>query len=187
MSERREHTRTNTHTYAHIRTHTHTHTYTYAHIHTHSTSFSFPLLTPPSLFFSLKEPTLVKSVKNAELFNINHGDGKTLRILHVYGTPYEMGKAQAEIFGQEIVEMYASFMKYIDQQIEPYINWLPKVRPFLKTSPFLVLCSFHCCCISFSPSSLALPASLRLDSAHLCLSFPCDAFCCDSAGHSRDY
>ncbi|EGD75487.1 hypothetical protein PTSG_06561 [Salpingoeca rosetta] len=72
------------------------------------------------------EPKHVRSVENGKLFSIDHGNGKSMRILHVYGTPYQMGKAQGEIFTKEIYDMITAFSGYIDSQIEPYIKWLPK-------------------------------------------------------------
>eukprot|EP01147_Barroeca_monosierra_P002763 gene2762-5620_t len=72
------------------------------------------------------EPKLVQSVSKGKLYSIDHGKGKELRILHVYGTPYEMGKAQAQIFSSEIVNMLTAFEQYLEDQIEPYIKWLPK-------------------------------------------------------------
>eukprot|EP00056_Hartaetosiga_gracilis_P014210 m.239995 g.239995 ORF g.239995 m.239995 type:complete len:436 (+) comp14353_c0_seq1:60-1367(+) len=71
-------------------------------------------------------PTLLRSIKNAKLYSMDHGDGKTIRVLHLYGTPYEMGFAQARILSDEIPIMFKNFFKYIDDQIAPYISKLPK-------------------------------------------------------------
>jgi len=54
-------------------------------------------------------PRLVRSGANAKLFHANNATGIILPIVHVYGTPYEMGLAQGQLMRLEIVQMYTAF------------------------------------------------------------------------------
>lgn len=73
-----------------------------------------------------------------------------MRILHVYGTPYEMGKAQAQIFSSEIVNMLTAFEQYLEDQIEPYIKWLPKVSVLNSIPGIYSFLHLHQICFSTS-------------------------------------
>ena len=52
----------------------------------------------PNLFpIITAEPKLVKSVKNGRLY-----DAGLFDVVHLYGTPYEMGAAHAALKGEEV-------------------------------------------------------------------------------------
>jgi len=59
------------------------------------------------------------------------GNENPLYVLHVYGTPYQMGYAQGSLMKPMILEMYNEFFAYIEDQgdANPYFNLLPE---FLK-------------------------------------------------------
>jgi hypothetical protein len=71
-------------------------------------------------------PTLVKSVTNGKLYTVGDNKDDQLRVMHLFGTPFEMGAAQGLILGDEIVQMREALIEYIDNDIGPYIKWLPK-------------------------------------------------------------
>ncbi|EDQ90047.1 uncharacterized protein MONBRDRAFT_36634 [Monosiga brevicollis MX1] len=73
------------------------------------------------------DPVLVKSIENASLYHVGTGEnGTTLRVLHLYGSPYAMGYAQGQLLADDIKTMVAAFFEYLDDTIAPYINWLPQ-------------------------------------------------------------
>ena len=41
----------------------------------------------------------------------------TLQVLHLYGTPYEMGVAYGELMGKEIKTMFPQFYAYVEEQL----------------------------------------------------------------------
>jgi hypothetical protein len=83
----------------------------------------------PNLFpINTDAPVFVKSVKNGHLYEATMGDRK-LPIVHLYGTPYEMGVAQATLMGPTLLKFIDSVYDYIDENLEDAINgtvpWLP--------------------------------------------------------------
>lgn len=95
-----------------------------------STRFS-RFLAANTFFADLAQaPKALRSVPNASLFQVGDEDGKSMRVLHLYGSPYDMGVAQGAIFRDEIPKMVAGFFEYLDSEIEPYIKWLPQVTSF---------------------------------------------------------
>eukprot|EP00730_Choanoeca_flexa_P019016 TRINITY_DN9276_c0_g1_i1.p1 TRINITY_DN9276_c0_g1~~TRINITY_DN9276_c0_g1_i1.p1 ORF type:complete len:439 (+),score=94.98 TRINITY_DN9276_c0_g1_i1:33-1349(+) len=73
-----------------------------------------------------QEPTFINSNENATLYRIGEGAGTSIRVLHLYGDAYSMGKAQGALLRDDIVKMVAQFFEYLDNEIEPYIKWLPQ-------------------------------------------------------------
>lgn len=68
-----------------------------------------------------QEPRLLKEVPNGQKFLI--GDprdlkGNYLYIANLKGTPYEMGKAYGQLFGEEIEKTLDLFYKYYMGQLE---------------------------------------------------------------------
>eukprot|EP01111_Echinosteliopsis_oligospora_P000927 TRINITY_DN1115_c0_g1_i1.p1 TRINITY_DN1115_c0_g1~~TRINITY_DN1115_c0_g1_i1.p1 ORF type:complete len:446 (+),score=66.28 TRINITY_DN1115_c0_g1_i1:49-1338(+) len=61
---------------------------------------------------------------NGKLY-ITGGDSNPVKVLHLYGTPYEMGYAQGELLGDEILSLYTQFWGYLDEFIAPYVKDLP--------------------------------------------------------------
>ena len=81
------------------------------------------------------EPTLVRKVKNGALFHIKT-DTTKLSLIHVQGTPYEMGYAHGELLADEIKDTLNTFIKHLiseEEAILPKIrsNWLKKAEDFL--------------------------------------------------------
>jgi hypothetical protein len=77
------------------------------------------------------EPTFVKSVKNGKLFTMDQGN-TTVSIVHIYGTPYELGYAQGQLMGSTAKNFVDDVYIYIEQQVAAAANgskelsWLPK-------------------------------------------------------------
>ena len=46
---------------------------------------------------------------NAKLYHANNVTGVTMPVLHLFGTPYEMGLAQGQILRDEITAMITAF------------------------------------------------------------------------------
>mmetsp|Transcript_1194 Transcript_1194/g.1578 ORF Transcript_1194/g.1578 Transcript_1194/m.1578 type:complete len:451 (+) Transcript_1194:28-1380(+) len=75
-------------------------------------------------------PVHVKSVKNGHLFNVkDETEGVNFNIVHVYGSPYEMGYAQGELVGPQITKFLGEAFKYVEEQALENLNstlpWLP--------------------------------------------------------------
>jgi len=66
-------------------------------------------------------PVFVSSIKNAKLYTVGSGDD-TIKILHLWGTPYEMGVAQGTILKEQATAMVDAVWKYLESQIESAIN-----------------------------------------------------------------
>lgn len=79
---------------------------------------TLPLVTEP--------PALVKNSTNGKLFlaGAPHVD-PPLRVVHVYGTPYQMGYAQGELLREEVSDLLTEAYDYIYSMIDPYIKFLP--------------------------------------------------------------
>eukprot|EP00054_Salpingoeca_dolichothecata_P014323 m.80699 g.80699 ORF g.80699 m.80699 type:complete len:434 (+) comp20935_c0_seq1:2228-3529(+) len=73
-----------------------------------------------------KEPTLVRTADHGKLYKAEAQEYNSISVLHVYGTPYEMGYAQGELMKTEIEKLFVVFYDWIYAQIQPYIKWLPK-------------------------------------------------------------
>jgi hypothetical protein len=71
----------------------------------------------------------VTNITNGLLFSADAGPGNTLRIAHVYGSAYQMGYAQGQLFRSDILQFYSEFQAYVDQMIAPYVKNLPQVHP----------------------------------------------------------
>ena len=57
-----------------------------------------------------------------------------MKVLHLWGTPYEMGHAQGTALKEDVEYIFDEFPSYIDSQIEQYIGWLPKdIKKIIET------------------------------------------------------
>jgi hypothetical protein len=59
----------------------------------------------------------VKSIKNAKLFKGGPSDGTEFNVLHLWGTPYEMGFAQGSIIKNQIREFVYKTWAYLSSEI----------------------------------------------------------------------
>jgi len=81
-----------------------------------------PILTGDAVF--------VKSIKNAKLYTVGAGDD-TIPVVHLWGTPYEMGYAQGAIMNQTAQNLVNSVWNYLESQVEQAINsTFHKLRPW---------------------------------------------------------
>ncbi|XP_006823777.1 protein dcd1A-like [Saccoglossus kowalevskii] len=77
-------------------------------------------------------PVFVKQIKNAKLYTVGKGDDQ-IKVLHVWGTPYEMGFAHGTILKDEAKSFIDDVWKYIEDEAYGYVN---KTVSFL--SPWFV-------------------------------------------------
>jgi len=70
----------------------------------------------------------VSSIANAHLYTVGEGDD-TIPVLHLYGTPYEMGLAQGTIIKDRVSAFFNDVKQYVLDQVEEAINgsvpWFP--------------------------------------------------------------
>ena len=81
------------------------------------------------------EPTFVKKVQNGALFVIKTNTS-ILHIMHVFGTPYEMGYAHGKLLTEEMKTILQQFDKHLVQEAEAALpkinaNWLKVAEDFL--------------------------------------------------------
>eukprot|EP01138_Halocafeteria_seosinensis_P009083 gb/GECG01009283.1/.p1 GENE.gb/GECG01009283.1/~~gb/GECG01009283.1/.p1 ORF type:complete len:411 (+),score=43.99 gb/GECG01009283.1/:1-1233(+) len=69
-------------------------------------------------------PTMERSVKNGKAFRAGPTDYE-FWVVHVYGTPYEMGYAHGSMMKQEVQVMADSVWQYFEKQIEDELSGLP--------------------------------------------------------------
>ena len=53
--------------------------------------------------------------------------GNSIRIVHLYGSAYDMGYAHGQLLHDDIIRFYTEFEAYADQMVAPYVKNLPKV------------------------------------------------------------
>ncbi len=63
----------------------------------------------------------VRSVKNAKLFRVGGGND-TINLVHLYGTPYEMGYAHGELMKEDATAFINAVWGYLEEQVEGAIN-----------------------------------------------------------------
>jgi hypothetical protein len=72
------------------------------------------------------EPTFVNSIPNGKRYVVGSGYNK-INIVHVYGTPYEMGYALGKLMSKELQELVPLYFDYLDKTIEDALKIVPKV------------------------------------------------------------
>ena len=74
------------------------------------------------------EPTLVATVENGALYAAG-GDTiqPNLNVLHLYGTPYQMGYAHGQLMQTQIKALYSEVFEWIYVQIEEAVDYLPSI------------------------------------------------------------
>jgi len=70
-------------------------------------------------------PVFVNATANGKLYTVG-GSANPINVLHLYGTPYEMGQAHGLLLKDTILEMYDEFFDYADDQAAPYLKYLPE-------------------------------------------------------------
>ena len=63
-----------------------------------------------------QKPIFVKEIKNAKLYRIGEGDD-SINVVHLWGTPYEMGYAHGIIVKEELSGLIEAFWKYMESEI----------------------------------------------------------------------
>jgi hypothetical protein len=66
-------------------------------------------------------PRLVRSVPNGKLFEVGTGDD-VVPVVHLWGTPHEMGVAHGQLQTEAITTLMTAVMKYIEDQAAQAIN-----------------------------------------------------------------
>lgn len=51
---------------------------------------------------------------------------QTLHVLHVWGTPYEMGLAHGKLLHDEVQYVLNNFMIHLEEQLDQYLQWMPE-------------------------------------------------------------
>ena len=87
-------------------------------------SFSTCTGEPNMIEIMNQEPKFIQKVENGLLYQLP--TSPPLNIVHLYGTPNEMGYALGSLLKPEINELISGFYEYVKQMIEPYIHKLPK-------------------------------------------------------------
>lgn len=62
------------------------------------------------------EPVFVRQVKNAKLYTVGSGDDE-IYIVHLWGTPYEMGYAHGMLIKERLTGLVDTFWDYMETQI----------------------------------------------------------------------
>jgi len=76
------------------------------------------------------EPKVAKSTKNGVMMTI---DGSITRILHLYGTPEEMGEAAGELYKEDLEEFFPAFWSWVSNYlVNLAAEYVPIVKYFSK-------------------------------------------------------
>jgi hypothetical protein len=69
-------------------------------------------------------PQFVKQIKNAKLFSVGGAPGTSnaVNLVHLYGTPYEMGYAHASIANESVSALLNGVYTYLEEQVEQALN-----------------------------------------------------------------
>jgi len=80
---------------------------------------------------------LLNTTTNGKLY-LAGGTDNPLYIVHLYGTPYDMGVAQGVLLKQQILEMYSEFWTYMEEQVDasnPLFKYIPEfLRKIIEDS-----------------------------------------------------
>lgn len=82
--------------------------------------------------FITNEPKFIKQTKNGKRYLISSDDGDNwVHVAHIYGSAYEMGYAQGELFKDELVPFLSAIWTYmkdeIATQLDKFPDWLAKM------------------------------------------------------------
>jgi hypothetical protein len=88
---------------------------------------------PPNLHpIDNSAPVLNKTVENGKLFTVGSGED-AVDLLHLYGTPYEMGFAHGKLLKDKLLAFYPQVETYLAQQVSkkaarnPVYKWVLEV------------------------------------------------------------
>lgn len=78
-------------------------------------------------------PKYIKQVRNGKLYTVGDKDDE-FPVVHVWGTPYDMGYAQGELMRDKAQQMINAVWMYLEEQVEQAINGTIDIFPkwFLK-------------------------------------------------------
>jgi len=71
-------------------------------------------------------PVLIKTTTNGKRYRAGGDGDDSIHLLHVYGTPYDWGRAVGELMKEELNIMLPNYFKYLDKQIESYLTRVPE-------------------------------------------------------------
>ena len=72
-----------------------------------------------------QDPVLIRSVPNGKLYLAGQGND-TFEVMHLWGTPYEMGYAQGQLRAEAFPKVWSHFTDYIESMINSKIHDLPQ-------------------------------------------------------------
>eukprot|EP00698_Gefionella_okellyi_P020891 TRINITY_DN6653_c0_g1_i1.p1 TRINITY_DN6653_c0_g1~~TRINITY_DN6653_c0_g1_i1.p1 ORF type:complete len:440 (+),score=86.37 TRINITY_DN6653_c0_g1_i1:53-1321(+) len=81
--------------------------------------------TPNNLPINTEPLTLVRSGTQGKLYQAGQ-PGQQFYVLHMYGTPYQMGFAHGQLLKDQITVMIPKVMQYLESQIDQYLKFLPQ-------------------------------------------------------------
>lgn len=70
---------------------------------------------------------LVNQVKNGKLYLAGAGE-ETIYVVHLWGTPFEMGYAHGSLVKDRMIKMVDTFWKYMETEVVILLNLYVKVR-----------------------------------------------------------
>ncbi|KAL5471501.1 hypothetical protein EMCRGX_G029624 [Ephydatia muelleri] len=73
-------------------------------------------------------PVFVRSVENGKLYTVGDADDK-VPVVHVWGTPYQMGYAQGQLLSTEAQGLINDVWTYMEEQVEAAINGSVTIFP----------------------------------------------------------
>eukprot|EP00056_Hartaetosiga_gracilis_P018864 m.12224 g.12224 ORF g.12224 m.12224 type:complete len:441 (-) comp7141_c0_seq1:1530-2852(-) len=68
-----------------------------------------------------EKPAFVRSVNNAKLYSVGGGND-TIALVHLWGSPYEMGFAHGKLMEKEASDFINAVWSYLENQVESAIN-----------------------------------------------------------------
>jgi hypothetical protein len=71
-------------------------------------------------------PQLVRTVPNGKLYVVSDVN-PPLRVVHLYGTPYQMGYAQGLLLQDEITKVFPDLYEWIYYKVNQTLDWLPAI------------------------------------------------------------
>jgi hypothetical protein len=72
------------------------------------------------------KPLLMRKSAHGALYQSNSQVEPAILVMHMYGTPYEMGFAHGTLMKQEIAKLYPELFLWIDSQVQAAIPEMPK-------------------------------------------------------------
>jgi len=95
--------------------------------------YSPPKFGPQNLFPILdgnSNAELISTVKNGKLYQVtvpNSGGNttSTFNVVHIYGSAYEMGRAQGELLKETLPQFITRTWNYFEETVEDAVPWLP--------------------------------------------------------------